>query len=105
MAEVHQVYAQLEPPSKHNPAGRVVLGYYVLVDDVVTMTDQSGKTAEDAEGRTYSEKLEPSGDAQAVAARLTKKLRSALRGDRPKGFGGSGSGFGRRLKYDNRGIV
>jgi hypothetical protein len=63
MAEVPQVYAQLEPPSTHNPAGRVVLGYYVLADDVVTMTDQSGKTAEDAEGRTYSEKLEPSGES------------------------------------------
>jgi hypothetical protein len=87
---------------KNYPAGQAAYGYYVVVDDVVTMTDQSGKTAEDAQGQTYSEKLEPSGNHQAVAARLTKKLRTALRGDRPPGFDGPGGPRG-PLNYPGRG--
>src|SRR5262245_11940129 len=103
MTEVHQVWVQIKPPSSLYPTGKAAYGFYVVVDDVVTMTDQSGKTAEDAEGRTYSEKLEPGGDAQAVAARLTKKLRAALLGDSPpSGFSSGGGGGGGRNPLNYR---
>src|SRR5262245_7913061 len=88
MSDVHTVWVQIKSPSECPPAGQTAWGHYIVVDGVVTLTDKHGKTAEDAEGKTYSEKLEPSGDPQAVAGRLTKKLRAALRGDRPPGFGG-----------------
>jgi hypothetical protein len=83
MPEVHQVWIQIKSPAECPPAGQSAWGWYVVVDDTVTLTDQHGKVAEDAEGRTYTEKLEPSGTAQAVAGRLTKKLRDALRGGSP----------------------
>jgi hypothetical protein len=39
--------------------------------------------AEDPEGRIYTERLEPSGNHQAVGGRLTKRLRAVLRGEPP----------------------
>jgi hypothetical protein len=81
--EVHTVWVQIKPPGRGLPQGQAAYGYYIVVDNVVTMTDQAGKAAEDAEGRTYSEKLEPSGNHQAVAGRLTRRLRAVLRGESP----------------------
>jgi hypothetical protein len=98
MPEVHQVWIQIKSPAECPPSGQAAWGYYIAVDGVVTLTDQHGKVAEDAEGRTYTEKLEPSGTAQAVAGRLTRKLRAALSGDRPPGFG-----KGNPLKYPKPG--
>jgi hypothetical protein len=103
--EVHQVWVDIELPSSRCPTGRTAFGFYTVTDGTVTMTDPRGKAAEDAEGKIYSHKLEANDDAHVVAGRLTKQLRSALRGDRPKGFGGSGSGFNGPLNYNNRGIV
>jgi len=54
------------------------------------MTDPKGEPAVDGEGRTYTHKLAPGDDAYVIAARLTKELRSALRGKSagPSNFGG-----------------
>src|SRR5262245_61883197 len=90
MAEVFQVWVPLEPPSRRYPAGKSALGYYTITGDTLTLTDARGGVAEDAEGRTYSEKLEPSDNHQDVAARLTLRLRAALRGEPPPGSGGGG---------------
>jgi hypothetical protein len=92
--EVHQVVVDIAMPSPRLPAGQSALGYYTVVDGLLTMTCPQGKAAEDAEGKTYKHKLEPNDDARVIAGRLTKQLRSALRGDRPPGFGGSGGGGG-----------
>src|SRR5262245_8449723 len=104
--EVFQVWLDIEIPSRRCPEGRNAFGYYIVVDGVVTMTDPKGEPAIDGEGKIYSHKLAPEDDARVIAGRLTKQLRSALRGDQPKGFGGSGgSGFNRQLNYNNKGIV
>jgi hypothetical protein len=83
MVEVFQVWVQLEPPSRRYPAGKTVLGHYTITDGILTLTDPKGTVAEDADGRTYSEKIEPSGNHQAVGGRLTKRLRAVLRGESP----------------------
>lgn len=87
MTEIFQVQPQLEPPSKRYPSGKTALGYYVITDGTLTLTDARGGVAEDAEGRTYSEKLQPSDNHQDVAARLTLRLRAAMRGEPPPGLG------------------
>jgi len=98
--EVHQVVVDIELPSRRFPAGKTALGYYTVVDGVVTMTCPKGEPATDESGKTYSAKLQANDDARQIAGRLTKELRSALRGksNAPGGFGGP-------LNYDNRGIV
>jgi hypothetical protein len=104
MSEVFQVLVPYESPSSRYPAGKSALGHYIITDGVLTLTDKHGVVATDAEGKEYSEKLEPTDSPQTIGGRLTMKLRAALRGDRPKGFGGSGSGFNRELIYPKSGI-
>jgi hypothetical protein len=82
MIEVHSVIVQVKPPGPNFP-GQVAHGRYTVTDGVVTLTDHDGNPVRDGEGRTYTEKLEPSGDARAVAGRLTKRLRAVLRGESP----------------------
>jgi hypothetical protein len=80
MSEVVKVTVQIKPPKGEFP-GQVVYGYYTLQDGVVTLTDPAGKPAGDETGRKYSHKLRPEEDSRAVACRLTKELRLALRGN------------------------
>jgi hypothetical protein len=103
--EVHTVVVDIELPSPRCPTGRSARGHYTVVDDLLTMTCPKGEPAIDMTGKTYTHKLAPNDDARVIAGRLTKQLRSALRGDRPKGFGGSGSGFNGPLNYPRSGIV
>jgi hypothetical protein len=101
--EVHQVIVDIELPSRRYPAGMTALGYYTVVDGVVTMTCPKGEPATDETGKIYTHKLEPNDDARQIAGRLTKQLRLALRGDRPRGFGGGGSGFNGPINYPRGG--
>jgi hypothetical protein len=98
--EVHQVIVDIHLPSSRLPAGQTALGYYTVVDGVVTMTDPKGEPATDGEGRTYTRKLAPNDDARVIAGRLTKELRLALRGksNAPSGFGGP-------LNYPSKGWI
>jgi hypothetical protein len=79
MSEVHQVVIQICAPRKQYPLGQIAYGYYTLADGVVTMTDRRGKPAEDTTGKKYTHKLAPDEDAGAVARRMTRELRLALR--------------------------
>jgi hypothetical protein len=79
MPDVKQVIVQIKAP-KGNFHGQVAYGYYTLEDGVVTMTDQKGVAAVDVNQKKYSHKLLPGEDSRAVACRLTKQLRNALRG-------------------------
>jgi hypothetical protein len=87
--EVFQVSVETRPPRGNDP-GQVVLGYYIIADRVITMTDAKGAPAPDDTGKSYTAKLAPNDDAYVIAGRLTKKLRDALRGkrDAPTGFSG-----------------
>jgi hypothetical protein len=88
--EVHQVVVDIALPSPRLPAGQSALGYYTVVDGVVTMTCPKGEPAIDETGKTYTHKLEPSDNPRVIAGRLTKQLRSALRGNSagPSNFNG-----------------
>jgi hypothetical protein len=103
--EVFQVIVDIELPSPRCPQGRTALGYYVVEGDQLTMTCPKGEPAFDAAGKLYTAQLAANDNPRTIAGRLTKQLYNALRGDRPKGFGGSGSGFNRELNYNNKGIV
>jgi hypothetical protein len=101
MTEVHKVTVEIKPPKPGFP-GQVALGYYTLTDGVVTMTDASGNPAEDGAGKQYRHKLAPHEDARAIACRMTKELRNALRrGAPPAGFGSGTSlnNFGSPIQY------
>lgn len=79
MSEVHKVTVQIKPPNDRFP-GSVAFGFYKVVDGVVIMTDPDGNPAGDETGKKFSHKLGPNEDARAVACKLTRELRLALRG-------------------------
>jgi len=78
MSEVRQVIVTIKPP-KGTYRGQVTYGWYTLQDGVVTLTDRDGNPAGEETGRKFTYKLDPGEDARAVACRLTKELRLALR--------------------------
>jgi hypothetical protein len=80
MSEVQQVIVQIKKPRGDFP-GQVVYGYYTLDNGFVRLTDRNGKPAGDETGRRYSRKLYPGEDVRAVACKMTKELRLALRGN------------------------
>jgi hypothetical protein len=79
MSEVRQVTVEIKRPKGSFP-GQVCIGYYTVIDGVVTMTDRHGKPAGEETGRRYVHKLQPNESANAVACRMTRELRNALRG-------------------------
>ena len=98
--EVHRVIVHIHRPSPRLPAGQVAYGYYTVVDGLLTMTDPKGEPAIDETGKTYTHKLAPGDDVNEIAERLTKELRSALRGKSagPSNFNGP-------LNYPRSGIA
>ena len=81
MTEVYAVICQIQAPSRACPTGKCVEGCFVISEDnVLTLTDRAGEPAVDAAGRQYSHALGPNEEARTIARRLTKELRSALRG-------------------------
>src|SRR5262245_4956199 len=96
---VEQINVPLTPPSE----GRLATwtyGFYIVKDDTLTMTDQSGKPAVDSQGKTYSQKLDCE-SPRIIAARLTKKLRLGLQAKNP----GAVAGFNRQLIYPPLGLA
>jgi hypothetical protein len=94
MSEVHRVIVQVRAP-KSGFSGQVAYGYFTLVDDVITMVDPKGNPADDGTGKRYRHKLAPNEDARAVACKLTKQLRLALRAGNSAPVGD----FNRKLIY------
>jgi hypothetical protein len=62
------VTIQIKPPKGEFP-GQTAEGAFIVVDDVVTLTDREGAPARDAEGRTYSQKLQPGQTARPTNPR------------------------------------
>jgi hypothetical protein len=87
--EVKTVFAQVRRPRGADP-GAVVEGAYVVGDGAVVLTDRDGVPVRDERGKSYRHVLEPHDHPRAIAARLTKQFRSALRGNdqRRDGFSG-----------------
>lgn len=79
MPEVKHVNVTIKPPNRTFP-GQICIGYFTLEDGVVTMTDAKGVPAVDVNEKKYTHKLEPGQDARAIACKMTKELRNALRG-------------------------
>ena len=97
MPEIQQVPVQLRSPSGDDP-GRVTVGFYIIEDGKLTMTDENGKPVRSPiNGDPYVHRLRPEDNAAAIASVLTKRIRSALRGD--------DGDFNRRIEYSNAGIV
>ena len=93
MSEVRQVIVTIKPP-KGNYPGQVTYGWYTLQDGVVTLTDRKGNPAGEETGRKFTHKLAPGEDARAIACKLTKELRQALRDN-----SASVAGFEGKINY------
>jgi hypothetical protein len=92
--EVKTIAVQISPPTTSSPQGIIVEGAYIVTDGKVTLTDRDGRPVRDPDGRYHSQKLADGDNPRVIAARLTKKFRSVLRGDRK-----SASGFSSPLNY------
>ena len=97
---IYTVTAIVSMPSKREPLGRLTHGFYTVVDGVLTMTDRDGQPAEDATGKRYTHRLAPNEDEHAVASKMTKELRKALRSKSEPVAGFSG-----KINYPKRAIV
>jgi hypothetical protein len=78
--DVHKITIQLRAPRGNNP-GKVAIGYYVVADSHVVLTDEIGKPI--GNEKYY---IEPGTDARLIACRMLRKRQG---GSRPGGFGGS----------------
>jgi hypothetical protein len=89
MPEVHTVFVQIEPP-KGTFEGRAVEGCYTVESNVLSLTNRRGEPVQDAEGKTYTHKLEPGDNPKQIAGLLTKKFRKVRRGNSTptRGFSG-----------------
>jgi hypothetical protein len=72
---------QIKPPSRSFPHGQTAEGAYIVEDGVVILTDREGNPARDGDGKFYKQKLADGQTPRVIAARLTRELRSALRGN------------------------
>jgi hypothetical protein len=82
------VFAQIKRPSGDDP-GQISEGHYTIADGVLTMTTRTGKVVRDECGHTYTHKLQPADNADAIARQLTRKIRKELRARGPaQGFSG-----------------
>ena len=97
--KLHRVIVQIYPPRDDYP-GQVAEGQYLFEAGTVTLTDHAGTPVRDQHGKSYSQKLEAGQDPHVIAGRLTKRFRSARRGDKDRA-----SGFNRPIHYPKLGIV
>jgi hypothetical protein len=98
MPEVKQVAAILANPGPHDPTGRVTIGYYVLTDDVLTMTDSKGAPVRSRGGDKYEQKIKEGDNVTLIAQRLTMKIYRSRTGN-------DVAGFNRPLVYRPLGIA
>ena len=78
--------------------GRVTIGYYVLDDGILTMTDGEGAPFRGTSGDRISHRLQSDEDPTVIAKRLTMRIYRMVRG-------GDMAGFNRPLNYQPSGIA
>jgi hypothetical protein len=77
--KVQFVTIQIRPPKGEFP-GQVAEGAYIVKDGLVILTDRDGNPARDGDGKFYKRKLADGENPKVIAGRLTRELRTALRG-------------------------
>jgi hypothetical protein len=80
--KVNRVNAQIKAP-KDGDAGQICVGYYVIRDGVLQMTNASGVKVLRVDGTPYEHKLRDGDNPAQIAARLTKTIRRMYRGESP----------------------
>ena len=90
MKEIKTVWIQTAPARLPDHPGAAEQGFYVEVDGLLTMTDESGKPI----NKPY--KLAANDDEHVIAGRLTRERWMKATGT---------SDFNRRLNYQNSGIA
>jgi hypothetical protein len=73
------VQIQIKPPKGEFP-GQTAEGMFIVEDGVVILTDREGNPARDGDGKYYKQKLADGQNPKVIAGRLTRELRTALRG-------------------------
>jgi hypothetical protein len=73
------VTIQIKPPKGEFP-GQTAEGAFIVENDTVILTDREGNPARDGDGKFYKQKLVDGQNPKMIAGRLTRELRSALRG-------------------------
>jgi hypothetical protein len=91
MSEVKSVAVSVSSPSPADPAGRAIVGFYVIEGDVLTMTDGDGKPVRRRHsGELYKHKLVEGDDPVVIAKRLIWPSGAATQVEmRPAGSTGS----------------
>jgi hypothetical protein len=99
MSEIKQIIAQVNGPQPETGyPGRVMYGFYVIDDGVLTMTDEAGVPVRDKGGDIVRHKLEDGQDEQSIARVLTLRIWRQR-------TGGDGNGFNRPLNYPRTGVA
>jgi hypothetical protein len=86
MHEIKSVQAIVSNPSPSDPAGRVTVGYYVLRNGLLTMTDSKGAPVRSHGGDKYEQKTGEGDNVPLIAQRLTMKIYRARNGNDMAGF-------------------
>jgi hypothetical protein len=68
------------PPAAHSPTAKTAEGAFIVEDGVVILTDREGNPAPDGDGKFYKQKLADGQNPKVITARMTRELRTALRG-------------------------
>jgi hypothetical protein len=79
MSKPQSVQIQIKPPDGSFP-GQTAEGCFIVEDGVVVLTDRDGNPARDDDGKFYKRKLADGENPKVIAGRLTRELRTALRG-------------------------
>jgi hypothetical protein len=93
MSEIKSIVVHLGKPTTAKPGGTSTYGYYKVEGNEVVMTGRNGQEVIGPNGESFRGVFgSKSGELneREMAARLTKKVRSAFRHDsnrRPDGFG------------------
>ena len=96
--EIKSVQAIVSNPSPREPNGRVTVGYYVMKDGLLTMTDSKGAPVRSYGGDKYEKKIEEDDIVKLIAQRLTMKIHLAR-------VGNEMANFNRPLNYPKNGVA
>ena len=80
MHEIKSVQAIISNPNPREPAGRVTVGYYILRDGLLTMTDSTGAPVRSQSGEKYVQRIEDGDVVPLIAERLTLRIYRARNG-------------------------
>ncbi|WP_339033604.1 hypothetical protein WHZ78_17565 [Bradyrhizobium symbiodeficiens] len=94
MSEVKEVTAIVSNPVSSGDTGRATIGFYVVEDGLLTMTDGEGRPVRPGRtGQLICHRLKAGEDERTIARRLTLRIYDIVQGqDR--------GSFNRKIEYD-----